>query len=173
MVYAWKYTVNASAICLSTPQMCSLTSRLRFKDISSSVKMYQAPPDAVTWLLRFIIADGCVVQQRRSRYHAGDARLWCSSRTKPHDPSASCLPACKSRVFVLGDARAQHAVHYSWSYATAETLFQRSRTESDQLENQKVRYRRVLLFLWWCYRAPLAVLHREKHQGRSVSFPPN
>ncbi len=103
-------------------------------------------------------------QVYQCRYHSGDARLWCSSRTKPHDPSAVCLPACKSGVFVLGDVRAQHAVHYSWCYATAETLFQRSRTESDQLENQKVRYRRVLLFLWCDYRASLAVLRWEKHQ---------
>lgn len=73
----------------------------------------------------------CTAASRRSRYQAEE---------QIHtDPSAACLPACKSGVFVLGDVRAQHAVHYSWRYATAETLFQRSRTESDQLDTKTTR----------------------------------
>ncbi len=105
------------------------------------------------------------------------SRRWRTALMQQQNKAIRCLfTACKSGVFVLGDVQAQHAVHYSWRYATAETLFQRSTTESDQLDkkpNQKVLLL-MCLFLWWYYRASLAVLCREKHQrDRSVSFPHN
>lgn len=53
------------------------------------------------------------------------------------DLSAACLPACKSRVFVLGDVRVEQVVHYSLRYATCGTLFQSSRKESHKLAKKK------------------------------------
>lgn len=53
------------------------------------------------------------------------------------DLSAACLPACKSRLFVLGDVWVEQVVHYSLRYATAETLLQSSRKESHKLAKKK------------------------------------
>lgn len=136
-------------------------------------------------------------------------QLWCSStlvsrlsRTKPPhhmDLSAACLPACKSRVFVLGDVRVEQVVHYSLRYATCGTLFQSSRKESHKLAkkkpfspnqphtwHQKVRYRRILRLLtrhnvqvaaiYACFpvialqRISCRIMHRKSISG-TITFP--